>query len=58
MIDYEAHFADAIAMLKAEGRYRIFADLDRRRGPTRSRCADRQQESARLPYGAATTIWG
>src|SRR4030065_261563 len=32
MIDYEAQFAGAIAMLKAEGRYRIFANLERRGG--------------------------
>jgi 5-aminolevulinate synthase len=31
-MDYEAVFAERIASLKAEGRYRIFADLERRRG--------------------------
>lgn len=31
-MNYERYFADAIAGLKAEGRYRVFADLERRAG--------------------------
>jgi 5-aminolevulinate synthase len=31
-MDYEERFADAISDLKSEGRYRIFADLERRAG--------------------------
>src|SRR5215510_4607720 len=32
MTNYDQHFADALGRLKAEGRYRIFADLERRAG--------------------------
>jgi 5-aminolevulinate synthase len=31
-MDYDSFFADAIARLKAEGRYRVFADLERHAG--------------------------
>ena len=32
MMDYGAHFAGALARLRDEGRYRVFADIRRRRG--------------------------
>ena len=32
MMDYQAAFRDAIDKVRAEGRYRVFADLKRRRG--------------------------
>ena len=39
MMDYDAHFAGALARLRDEGRYRVFADIRRRRGafPTAER---------------------
>ena len=38
-MDYDSIFAEAIARLKAEGRYRVFADRERRavHGPDRLR---------------------
>jgi 5-aminolevulinate synthase len=32
MVDYRKYFSDALARIKSEGRYRIFAELSRRRG--------------------------
>jgi len=32
LMDYSAHFAKALAQLRDEGRYRVFADIRRRRG--------------------------
>ncbi len=31
-MDFNAHFAASLAALKDEGNYRVFADLERRRG--------------------------
>lgn len=50
-MDYEGFFSDAVSGLKAEGRYRIFADLERRAGqfPTATHYRGDEQNSV--------TVW-
>ena len=51
MIDYRKFFSDALARIKSEGRYRIFAELSRKRGA---------YPKASLHEGGATrevTVW-
>ncbi len=50
-MDYEGFFADAISGLKTEGRYRVFADLERRAGafPSATHHCDDAQSSV--------TVW-
>jgi 5-aminolevulinate synthase len=50
-MDYERFFADQVGGLKAEGRYRIFADLERQAGSF-PRATHRGAESER-----AVTVW-
>ncbi|MFQ6016927.1 MAG: 5-aminolevulinate synthase [Kiloniellaceae bacterium] len=50
-MDYERYFADAVAGLKTEGRYRIFADLERHAGKF-------PQATRHGPKGPETvTVW-
>ena len=50
-MDYEAFFASALERLKAEGNYRVFADLDRRVG-------DFPRATHHGPHGTReVTIW-
>jgi len=51
-MDYHRIFSDAIAAVKAEGRYRVFADLARRKGEYPR--ADRYGESGEAE---AVTVW-
>ena len=51
MIDYRKFFSDALAKIKSEGRYRVFAELSRERGA---------YPKARLHEGSTTrevTVW-
>ena len=51
-MDYATHFASAIARLKAEGRYRVFADLERVAGRFPTAVYRDQSDNAR-----EITIW-
>ena len=51
MVDYEGRFREAVAQVKAEGRYRVFADLARHAG-------DYPKATFRGPEGSRpVTIW-
>jgi len=54
-MDYEQHFRDSIARLKAEGRYRIFADLERLAG--RFPLALRHRPAAEGGGTQEVTVW-
>jgi 5-aminolevulinate synthase len=54
-MDYEKHFRDSIARLKAEGRYRIFADLERLAG--RFPLALRHRPAAEGGGTQEVTVW-
>src|SRR5262249_3608369 len=54
-MDYELHFRDSITRLKAEGRYRIFADLERLAG--RFPLALRHRPAAEGGGTQEVTVW-
>ncbi len=54
-MDYEQHFRDSIARLKAEGRYRVFADLERLAG--RFPLALRHRAAAEGGGTQEVTVW-
>jgi len=56
-MDYEGHFRGALAGLKAEGNYRVFANLARRRGAFPR--ADRHGEVPGVPFAEPrdVTVW-
>ena len=55
-MDYERFFAEQVGGLKAEGRYRVFADLERQAGAFPQATHHGAGPSARSPSGARTTI--
>ena len=54
-MDYEQYFRDSIARLKAEGRYRVFADLERLAG--RFPLASRHRPAAEGGGTQEVTVW-
>ena len=56
-MDYGAHFAGALARLKDEGRYRVFADIRRGAGPFPPPSTSPATAPAPSPCGAPTTTW-
>ena len=59
-MNYQRRFEEAIDRLKAEERYRIFANLERDAAGSRWRCGGpraRKTGLAKSPSGARTTIW-
>ena len=57
MIDIEAYAKQALEKIKREGRYRIFAELERNRGnfPKAKMYMDDKKKEVR--YGARMIIW-
>ncbi|MBM3561224.1 MAG: 5-aminolevulinate synthase [Alphaproteobacteria bacterium] len=56
-MDYERAFAEAIARLKREGRYRMFADLERHAGAFPQATYRGSPLAAGQPAGGEVTVW-
>jgi 5-aminolevulinate synthase len=54
-MDYEHHFANAITRLKAEGNYRVFADLERQAGEFPR--ARRHLKDSDGPHASDVIVW-
>ena len=56
-MNYEQFFADQISALKGEGRYRVFADLERQVGAFPTATSHNAHGTEEVRFGVQMTTW-